>query len=50
MYLSASPSEVDAHGRPRVVSPRVASPRGPVPFRPEITGNLVPANVNLWMG
>ena len=34
VYLSASPSEVDAHGRPRVVSPRVASPRGHRPLSP----------------
>ena len=51
VYLSASPSEVDAHGRPRVVSPPASRLLGDtVPFRPEITGNLVPANVNLWMG
>ena len=55
VYLTASPSSVDAHGRPSVVSAPASFLVGThrpakAPFRPKIAGNLVPANVNLWMG
>ena len=55
MYLTASPASVDAHGRPEVASAPASFLVGEnrparVPFRPGLAGNLVPANVNLWLG
>ena len=55
VYLTASPASVDAHGRPEVASAPASFLVGEdrparVPFRPELAGNLVPANVNLWLG
>ena len=55
VYLTASPACVDAHGRPEVASAPASFLVGEnrparVPFRPELAGNLVPANVNLWLG
>jgi hypothetical protein len=53
-YLTASPAAVDAHGRPQVAAPPASRLLGDVnggpPFRPPIAGELVPANVNVWMG
>lgn len=55
VYLTASPASVDAQGRPEVASAPASFLMGEdrparVPFRPELAGNLVPANVNLWLG
>ena len=55
VYLTASPASVDAHGRPEVASAPASFLVGEnrparVPFRPGLAGNLVPANVNLWLG
>ena len=56
IYLTASPAGVDAHGRPQVAAAPASrllglDPEGDKPpFRPPLAGNLVPANVNVWMG
>ena len=53
-YLTASPAAVDAHGRPQVAAPPASrllgDANGGPPFRPPIAGELIPANVNVWMG
>ena len=55
LYLTASPASTDAHGRPSVASAPASFLVGEthpaqIPFRPKLAGNLVPANVNLWLG
>jgi hypothetical protein len=56
-YLTASPAATDAHGRPQVAASPASRLLGldtdadaAAPIRPTIAGNLVPANVNVWMG
>ena len=41
---------MDADGHPRVMGLPVKELKGDFPLRPECMGNLVPQQVNLWMG
>jgi hypothetical protein len=50
LYLSAQNLPVDETGRPNIVTPPLSELRSDFPLRPSLLGNLVPSNVNLWMG
>ena len=41
---------VDAAGQPNIMAPPVSKLRKEFPLRPECMGNLVPQQINLWMG
>ncbi|CAM9799805.1 unnamed protein product, partial [Choristocarpus tenellus] len=40
----------DPDGRPDLMSPPLTNLRGDFSLRPLLAGNLIPQNVNLWMG
>jgi len=41
---------VDADGHPHVMGSPVKQLKGDFPLRPECMGNLLPQQINLWMG
>lgn len=41
---------VDSDGQPNVMGPPVNKLREDFPLQPECMGNLVPQQINLWMG
>jgi uncharacterized protein (DUF4415 family) len=49
-YLTTQDVEAEADGRPEVMARFVQRLRGDFPLRPALMGNLVPQNVNVWMG
>eukprot|EP00567_Pseudictyota_dubia_P011090 CAMPEP_0197433014 /NCGR_PEP_ID=MMETSP1175-20131217/965_1 /TAXON_ID=1003142 /ORGANISM="Triceratium dubium, Strain CCMP147" /LENGTH=358 /DNA_ID=CAMNT_0042961255 /DNA_START=107 /DNA_END=1180 /DNA_ORIENTATION=- len=50
LYLTTQDVETDSGGRPRVLSPFMRLLREDFPLRPKLAGNLIPQNVNVWMG
>ncbi|EJK68148.1 hypothetical protein THAOC_10698, partial [Thalassiosira oceanica] len=49
-YLTTQTCLADDDGRPGLLSPLMERLRDDFPLRPDIMGNLVPQNANLWMG
>lgn len=49
-YLTTQDVRANADGRPELMSPLMEGLRADFPLRPALAGNLVPQNVNLWMG
>jgi len=50
LYLTTQNVTTDDGGRPRVMSNFMRKLADDFPLRPAIAGNLVPQNVNVWMG
>lgn len=50
MYMSTQELHYSEDGKPDLVSEPVASLISDIPVTPSLMGNLVPQNVNLWMG
>lgn len=50
-YLTTQDVEADAEdGRPELMAPFVAKLQQDFPLQPALLGNLVPQNINIWMG
>ena len=49
-YLTTQDVLTTADGRPHVMSPFMEKLAGDFPLRPKLTGNLIPQNINVWMG
>ena len=49
-YLTTQDVLADGDGRPGLLSPLMERLADDFPLRPDIMGNLVPQNANLWMG
>lgn len=49
-YLTTQDVQTVQGGRPDVMSPFMKQLAGDFPLRPAIMGNLIPQNINLWMG
>ncbi|GMH42361.1 hypothetical protein BSKO_10280 [Bryopsis sp. KO-2023] len=50
LYLSPQEACVGVDGLPELISPPLDEFKGDFPFRPELMGNLVPHQINIWMG
>ncbi|KAL0039653.1 hypothetical protein WJX77_004437 [Trebouxia sp. C0004] len=50
LYLTTQEAGMDADGHPHVMGFPVKELKGDFPLRPECMGNLVPQQINLWMG
>ncbi|KAA6419505.1 MAG: hypothetical protein FRX49_10603 [Trebouxia sp. A1-2] len=50
LYLTTQEAGVDGDGHPHVMGFPVKELKGDFPLRPECMGNLVPQQINLWMG
>ena len=49
-YLTTQDVEANEDGQPDLMAPFMKALKGDFPLRPKITGNLIPQNINLWMG
>lgn len=50
-YLTTQDVEAEGEdGRPEIMAPFVAKLQQDFPLRPALLGNLVPQNINIWMG
>ncbi|KAJ0411738.1 hypothetical protein ATCC90586_006697 [Pythium insidiosum] len=49
-YLTTQDVEADEEGRPEVMAPFIAKLQDDFPLRPALMGQLVPQNINVWMG
>ena len=49
-YLTTQDVRANPDGRPELTSPLMAGLGSDFPLRPALMGNLVPQNVNMWMG
>ena len=49
-YLTTQELVHDEEGRPALLSPPLDRLKADFPWRPNIMGNLIPQNINLWMG
>lgn len=49
-YLTTQDVLTTADGRPHVMSPFMEKLADDFPLRPKLTGNLIPQNINVWMG
>jgi hypothetical protein len=49
-YLTTQKLDYSAEGQPMIVSHPITELLGDIPLRPKIMGNLIPQNINLWMG
>jgi hypothetical protein len=52
LYLTTQDLEHGVNGRPDIISPPLThlQSKGMYPLQPELMGNLVLQNMNLWMG
>lgn len=50
LYLTTQDLKYRTDGRPLIYSPPIDGLLGDFPTRPTLCGNLIPQNVNLWMG
>ena len=50
LYLTTQDVKTDRGGRPRVLSPFMVRLSDDFPVCPKLTGNLIPQNINVWMG
>ena len=49
-YLTTQDLVRDEEGRPEIIAPPLTHLLDEFPLRPELTGKLVPANINIWIG
>jgi hypothetical protein len=49
-YLTTQKLDYSAEGQPMIVSHPITELLGDIPIRPTLMGNLIPQNINLWMG
>mmetsp|Transcript_19565 Transcript_19565/g.42199 ORF Transcript_19565/g.42199 Transcript_19565/m.42199 type:complete len:514 (-) Transcript_19565:44-1585(-) len=49
-YLTTQDVKTDSGGRPHVMAPFMQCLSDDFPIRPKLTGNLIPQNINVWMG
>ncbi|KAL3792917.1 hypothetical protein ACHAW5_006824 [Stephanodiscus triporus] len=49
-YLTTQDVEANSDGRPDLMSPLMKSLKNDFPLRPVLMGNLVPQNINMWIG
>ena len=49
-YLTTQDVKTDGGGRPHVMAPFMQCLSDDFPIRPKLTGNLIPQNINVWMG
>lgn len=49
-YLTTQDLEYSPEGRPSIVASPVSELIGDFPWRPKLTGGLIPQNINIWMG
>eukprot|EP00980_Cylindrotheca_fusiformis_P025751 scaffold14558_cov137-Cylindrotheca_fusiformis.AAC.16 len=49
-YLTTQDVEANQDGRPDLMAPFMKTFKGDFPLRPPLMGNLIPQNINLWMG
>ncbi|KAL7483717.1 hypothetical protein ACHAW6_009355 [Cyclotella cf. meneghiniana] len=49
-YLTTQDVQADADGRPDILPPFMKALSHDFPMRPQLMGNLIPQNINLWMG
>lgn len=49
-YLTTQDVEANEDGRPELMAPFMKRFQDDFPLRPSLMGNLVPQNINLWMG
>jgi hypothetical protein len=49
-YLTTQDVEANGDGRPDLMAPFMKCFRDDFPLRPKIMGQLIPQNINLWMG
>jgi len=49
-YLTTQEAEMDSDGRPALMAPFMQTLKDDFPLRPKLMGNLIPHNINLWMG
>nr|CCA17920.1 ion channel putative [Albugo laibachii Nc14] len=49
-YLTTQDVEEGESGRPELMAPFVQRLRNDFPIRPALMGNLIPQNINVWMG
>ncbi|KAL0045239.1 hypothetical protein WJX82_001458 [Trebouxia sp. C0006] len=50
LYLTTQEAGMDSDGHPHVMGLPVKQLKGDFPLRPECMGNLLPQQINLWMG
>ena len=50
LYLTTQKLNYSAEGQPMIVSHPITELLEDIPLRPKIMGNLIPQNINLWMG
>jgi hypothetical protein len=49
-YLTTQDVQANSDGRPELISPLMKSLSNDFPLRPLLMGNLVPQNINMWLG
>ncbi len=49
-YLTTQDVEANEDGQPDLMAPFMKTLKDDFPLRPDIAGNLIPQNINLWMG
>ncbi|KAL7531667.1 hypothetical protein ACHAXR_005051 [Thalassiosira sp. AJA248-18] len=49
-YLTTQDVQANSDGRPDLMSPFMKVLQGDFPLRPELMGNLIPQNINMWLG
>lgn len=49
-YLTTQEVAAEEDGRPEIMAPFVAKLQEDFPLRPALLGNLIPQNINIWMG
>ena len=50
LYLTTQDLGTDDDGRPNIMAAPTTCLQGDFPLRPNLMGNLVPFNINVWMG
>lgn len=50
IYLSAQQQKIDKNGLPELFSPPVSLLKNDFGYTPDIMGNLIPQQINLWLG
>mmetsp|Transcript_21073 Transcript_21073/g.24405 ORF Transcript_21073/g.24405 Transcript_21073/m.24405 type:complete len:510 (-) Transcript_21073:2387-3916(-) len=49
-YLTTQDVEANQDGQPDLMAPLMKALKDDFPLRPEMMGNIIPQNINLWMG
>ncbi len=49
-YLTTQDVEANEDGRPDLMAPFMKALKDDFPLRPNLMGNLIPQNINMWMG